>query len=76
MGKPLEERVLLYFLFFSLFNKKSFFSSLFNSWFLTNWSHLPGLRSALLEMEEAQIWTMGKLPAFVGADPIGWIARV
>jgi len=28
-----------------------------------------------LEMEEAQIWAVGKLPAFVGADPIGWIAR-
>jgi len=26
-------------------------------------------------MEEAQIWVTWKLPAFVGPDPIGWIAR-
>ena len=28
----------------------------------------------MLEMEEAQIWGKGKLPAFVGEDPICWIA--
>jgi len=26
-------------------------------------------------MKEAQILVIGKLPAFLGPDPIGWIAR-
>jgi len=29
----------------------------------------------VLEMEEAQIWAMGKLPVLVRADPIDWIAK-
>ena len=30
----------------------------------------------MLEMEEAQIWDKKvELPAFMGTDPIGWIAR-
>lgn len=75
LGKPLDKCSCIYYSFHSI-HYKSFFSSLFNSWFLTNWSDLPGLRRrGLLEMEEARIWTMGNLPAFAKADPIGWIAR-
>ena len=44
-GKPLKERVLSYFLFFSFYSIKPFFSSLYNSWSLTYWSDLLDLKN-------------------------------
>ena len=68
---------LLFSVLFLLVNKIFYFLSHFNSWFLT-----IGLTchifegKPMIEMDEAQIWAKKvELPAFMGTDPIGWIAR-
>ena len=66
----------LLFLFFFYQSIKFSFLSHFNSWFLTIGPTCWIFEGELvLEMEEAQIWGKGELPAFVGEDPIGWIAK-
>ena len=68
---------LLFFVLLILFNKFFSFLSHFNSWFLTSgpiYRIFEG--EPMLEMEEVHNWSKKvELPAFMGTNPIGWIAK-